>query len=265
MKPTIDMNKRSIVVCDSLCCGYNEILLNNLNFKILQGECLCILGANGVGKSTLIKTILNYVPIKKGRIIIDDKRINKLSKTEQASYFAYVPQVVNYSFNYSVLDIVLMGRVAYLNKFSSPSSKDIEKAESALSMVNMSSYKNRIYSELSSGERQMVLVARSLCQDSKFLLFDEPTSNLDYKNQKKLLKLIICLKKQGKGIVFISHDPNHAEICGDKTLLLKNVNSYVFGETKKVLNKDNLIDTYNVDVVLNSFNDKRIISFDFYK
>ena len=263
MKPIVTNTEKSEIICDSLCCGYNSVILENLSFRLKQGECLCILGSNGVGKSTLIKTILNQVPIIRGNIYIDKNSVKQCTKTELARSFTYVPQVVGYSFNYSVIDIVLMGRTALLHNFASPSYKDMEKAISALSMVDMESYKERNYSELSCGEQQMVLMARSICQESKFLLLDEPTSNLDYKNQKKLLKLILELKRLGKGIIMVSHDPNHAGICGDKTLMLKNTNTYYFGGTETVLTKENLVDIYNVDVVLNSFDNNRIISFDF--
>lgn len=195
--------------------------------------------------------------------MLDNNDINKYSKNQLAHYFSYVPQVKSYSFSYNVLDIVLMGRTVFMNKFNTPNDKDIEIAKHSLALVGMDNRITDIYSQLSSGEQQMVLLARAICQESKFMLLDEPTSNLDYKNQKKFLELIIDLKKSGKGIIMVSHDPNHAEICSDYTLLLQSAECHIIGKTEKIITTDNLRNTYGIDVRIhsNKDNSKRDINF----
>ncbi|HNR81844.1 MAG TPA: ABC transporter ATP-binding protein, partial [Candidatus Pacearchaeota archaeon] len=149
----------------NLACGYNTgIIAENINLRIESGQILCLLGPNGAGKTTLLKTILGFIKPKRGDILIGGKNINCLSAKKISQSIAYIPQIHTPPFPFSVLDVVTMGRNVHLGMFASPSKKDYALAEETLASLGISFLRDRIYTEISGGERQMVLVARALAQ-----------------------------------------------------------------------------------------------------
>lgn len=239
-------------------CGYGQKnILSNITFSIESGKILCILGPNGVGKSTLFKTILGFLKLQHGSILLDGESILNWSRRKLAKSIAYVPQTQAQPFPFSVLEVVTMGRTAHLRSFESPSKKDVEIAESSLDRLEILFLKNRIFSELSGGERQMVLIARALTQQPQVLIMDEPTSNLDFGNQIRTLKQINRLAQSGLCIVMTSHFPDHAFLCSANVVLLQKDKSYQTGVFDKVVTEENLRKAYGIDVkIIHTVDDK---------
>ncbi len=161
--------------------------------------------------------------------------------------FGFLPQNFSVAFDYSVQDIVAMGRVRDISLFSKPSKRDVQICLDALESLEISHLKNKRFNSLSGGQKQLVLFARAIASKSEILFLDEPASALDIKNQDRVLSLIVNLKqKSSASIVFTTHQPNHALAVADRTLILKDDLSYVYGPSAEVLNEENLNALYGV-------------------
>lgn len=237
----------------NMICGYEgKAVIKDINFAVSSGEVLCILGPNGVGKTTLFKSILGFIPLMSGEVIIDDQPLNHLSQREMAKLIAYVPQAHEPPFPYKVSDVVLMGRTAHMSTFSTPSAADREIAMEVLESIGAAFLRDKIYTEISGGERQMVLIARALAQMPKFLVMDEPTSNLDFGNQMRVLEQINKLSAKGLGIIMTTHSPDHAFLCSTKTVLIVRNDYIIDGIAEDVITENNLNDAYGVEVKITS-------------
>lgn len=238
-----------ILEVSNLTCGYGEhMILNNISFSVKTGEICCLLGPNGVGKTTLFKAILGFLKTKEGDIMLDGDSVKKWQKKRLAQTLGYVPQVHDPPFPYQVMEVVLLGRTAHVGWFASPMKKDYEIAEKTLDILGISYLKDKIYTEISGGERQMVLIARALVQEPKFLILDEPTSNLDYGNQVRVLQQVNHLVEQGLGIIMTTHFPDHAFMCPGKVALMQRDRPFMFGTPEEVLNEKNLQSAYGIQV-----------------
>ena len=211
-----------------------KFLFRNLSFEIERGQILAILGLNGQGKSTPMSCMMGILSLKEGRLFTQAK-------------FGFLPQSFSVAFDYSVQDIVAMGRVRDISLFSKPSKRDVQICLDALESLEISHLKNKRFNSLSGGQKQLVLFARAIASKSEILFLDEPASALDIKNQDRVLSLIVNLKqKSSAGIVFTTHQPNHALAVADRTLILKDDLSYVYGSSAEVLNEENLNALYRV-------------------
>lgn len=238
-------------------CGYGKkTILNDISFEMGTGDILCILGPNGVGKTTLFKTILGFLKLKGGSILLDGQDIDKWSRKDFAKSIGYVPQAHTPPFPYKVREVVVMGRTAHLGMFSSPSQKDYEFAEEIIDSLGISYLKDNVYTEISGGERQLVLIARALAQDPKILIMDEPTSNLDYGNQVRVLKHINKLAKRDIGIIMTSHFPDHAFMSSTKVLAINRGNDFIIGTPDEVITSELLQRIYNIRVQIDTVVDK---------
>lgn len=233
-----------------LSCGYgSKIVIKRFNTVINSGEILCLLGPNGVGKTTLFKTILGHLKPQSGSVLLNNQDIHALPKKEFARIIGYVPQAHTPPFPFRVIDVVMMGRTAHMGTFGSPGVRDKEIAEAALERLNVTFLRNRIYTEISGGERQMVLLARALAQEPKFLLMDEPTSSLDFGNQVRVLQCVSSLARENKiGIIMTTHFPDHVFQCKGRVALLKHNNRFLEGSPDKIITAQNMKDAYGVDV-----------------
>lgn len=232
-----------------VACGYGKkVVVQDLSVEVNSGEVLCILGPNGVGKTTFFKTVMDFLPPISGEIRLNGECIQPWSRKKLARHLGYVPQAHIPPFPFSVMDVVSMGRTAHLNAFSSPSAKDLDASYAALEQLGVGKLSERIYTELSGGERQMVLIARALAQKPDFLLMDEPTSNLDFGNQVRVLKCIDSLVKSGLAVIMTSHAPDHAFLCRAKVALLYRENRIDVGSADEVITEKNLRSAYGVDV-----------------
>ena len=233
----------------NITCGYGKKnIINGISINVESGEILCLLGPNGVGKTTLFKSLLGFLKIKEGQVLIDGEEISKWPRKKLAKVVGYVPQAHNASFEFNVLDVVVMGRSAYIGAISSPSKEDIKIAEQSLRALGIYFLKDRLYTEISGGERQMVLLARALTQQPKILIMDEPTSNLDYGNQVRVLQQVNELARRGLAIIMTTHSPDHAFLCSSKVALLQRNNVFKVGSVDDIVTEKNLNDAYGVNV-----------------
>jgi len=234
---------------EHITCGYGkEPVLRDISFSIKSGEILCILGPNGVGKTTLFKSALGLIPSVKGNVKINGDDIGTWSNRHKAEYIGYIPQTHIPPFPYTVFQVVVMGCVAQRGMLASPDEHDYETAENALEELEIGALKDRIYTELSGGERQMVLIARALAQNPKILLMDEPTANLDYGNQARVLEQIKRLAGKGMIVVMTTHAPDHVFLCSSKVILVERENRISIGRAEDIVTEENLERAYGIKV-----------------
>ena len=240
-------------VTQNLSCGYNRrSLMEDVSVSFETGRAVCILGPNGVGKSTFFKTILGFLKPVSGSIFIDERDIQTIPRKELAKIIGYVPQIHGNPFPYSVRDIVLMGRASHLRLFAEPGRSDYRRCDEILEKLDILYLKDKLYSEISGGEQQMTLIARALVQEPEFIMMDEPTSNLDYGNQIQVLKRVVELKNSGKGVVMITHSPDQAFLCADEAVLFFRDGSVVSGEVRDVLTEENISRLYGVEIEIDT-------------
>ncbi|MDD2339662.1 MAG: ABC transporter ATP-binding protein [Methanosarcina sp.] len=202
-----------------------NLVLNNVNFSIKKGSVVTLVGPNGCGKTTLLKIINGFLRQNEGTVYIDSRNIEKIANRDLARILGHVSQMHKSSFPFSVLDVVLTGRMPYISIFSTPGKEDVEKAYEVLEFMGIAHFAQRPYTQISGGERQMVMIAKALAQEPDFLLLDEPTSFLDLKNQIHVLKTIISLAKTRNITVLMTlHEPNHALLFSDEIILLRKLN-----------------------------------------
>ena len=240
----------------NVSCGYDKkTILKNISFEMGTGDVLCILGPNGVGKTTLFKSILGFLTLKGGSILLDGEDISTWKRKDFAKAIGYVPQSHTPPFPYKVIDVVIMGRTAHLGAFSSPSKHDYAIAEEILESLNISYLKDLIYTEISGGERQLILIARALAQQPKILIMDEPTSNLDYGNQVRVLQHIKKLANRDIGIIMTSHFPDHTFMSSTKVLAINRGSKYKIGTPDEVVTTELLEDIYKIRVQIETIID----------
>lgn len=235
----------------------DEEIFSDISFSIEKGDVLCVLGPNGTGKTTMIKCLNGLHEINDGEILINGENIKKLSFSEISRFIGYIPQNHIPSFPFKVLDVVLMGRAPYLNLTDSPRKEDKEIAISSLKTLGIYDLKDKEYTNLSGGERQLVFLARVLCQQPDILILDEPTSHLDFGNQIKLLEIIDKLSQSGLSIIMSSHFPDHAFLSSTKVAIMKDKRFIDFGSPEDVVTEENLRKAYSIDVKLIELDDKR--------
>ena len=240
-------------------CGYSgsRPVLKDVNLTVETGEICCILGANGVGKTTLFKSILKLIKLIDGEIRIDGENIARWSVTKIAKTMAYVSQFHNPPFPYLVKDIVLLGRISSVGYFGKPSARDYEIVENAMDDMGVRHLRAKVYTDISGGERQLVMIARSLAQEPKFLVLDEPTASLDYGNMIRVINKIRSLKNRQLGIIMTTHSPDQAFMCDSKVLLVQKDNPLQYGSAVNVITEKNLKDAYGVVVKIVEFVNER--------
>ncbi len=232
-----------------LTIGYPDRTVGTgLDVALNTGEVLALLGPNGGGKTTLLKTLLGLLPAKSGEVRLDDKPLRLLSIRDRARLVAYVPQVHAGTFAFSVEAMVLMGRTAHGNLFSRPSARDREVAALSLARFGIAHLSERPYTMISGGERQLTLLARALAQEPQFIVLDEPTASLDFGNQGRVMREIRALAASGHGVLFTTHDPNHALRAADRTYLLRDGQRLAEGPTRNVLTREQLEQLYRAPV-----------------
>ncbi len=235
----------------------NELIFEDISFSINKGDVLCILGPNGTGKTTLIKCLNGLQDINSGEILINGKNIKKLSFSQISKHVGYIPQSHVPSFPFSVFDVVLMGRSPYLKLTESPREEDEKIAEKSLKTLGIYNLKDKEYTNLSGGERQLVFLARVLTQQPDILILDEPTSHLDFGNQIKLLEIVDKLAESGLSVIMSSHFPDHAFLSSTKVAIMKDKKFIDFGAPDEVVTEENLKKAYSIEVKLIELNENR--------
>lgn len=226
------------------------LLFDNISFSVGRGQIVCILGPNGIGKTTLLNCLVNLAAPTKGRILIDGKDKEKMSPREVAMNIGFVPQFITPSFAYEVLDYVVTGCAPKIGTFQKPKQEHYETARKSLSQMEISHLAQKYYNQISGGERQQVSIARALAQHPKAILMDEPTAHLDYGNQIKVLRIIKGLAAEGYGAVITTHNPDHALLLGGDVAVIQPGGKFIFGSCRDVIREDFLSSLYGVELRL---------------
>ncbi|MCL2146347.1 MAG: ABC transporter ATP-binding protein [Synergistaceae bacterium] len=221
-----------------------------------KGEVLCLVGPNGCGKTTLFRLMLGILQITGGQIRIDGRQIQSLKPSELANLVAYIPQSHTPVFSYTALDIAIMGRASHFSAFESPKPVDREAAFDALDRLNATHLANQKYTSLSGGQRQLVLIARAICQSAKLFIMDEPGANLDFTNQQLLTDTVSCLANDGYCVVMSTHNPEHPLAVGHKVMIMRDGRVAAFGKPLDVITPEVLEDVYGIEMDVVSVNDR---------
>ncbi|MDR2720653.1 MAG: ABC transporter ATP-binding protein [Nitrososphaerota archaeon] len=233
-------------------CRYGSIkILSDVSLNVKPGYFIGILGPNGSGKTTLLRSISRVLKPHSGSIVIDKDDIYSLKPKQVAQKMAVVPQYNDVGFNFSAMDVVLMGRNPHLNDFQMENSKDVEIARKAMELTNTWSFADRPLNELSGGEAQRVIIARALAQEPKILLLDEPMSHLDIINQIELMDLVknLCAKNNLAALAVI-HDLNMASRYCDMIVLLKDGQVFALGSVEEVMTTENILNVFSVNSIV---------------
>lgn len=237
---------------ESVTCYYGAMkILKEVSLSARKGEFFGIIGPNGSGKTTLLRCISRVIKPKIGRVVMGEKDVSSLGKKELAKDLAVVSQHLKADLMFTALEVVIMGRVPHLGRFQSESKRDLDIAMWAMEQTNSLQFADRPISEISGGERQRVFIARALAQESKLLLLDEPTANLDISYQLEILNLIKEMsKKEGLTVIVAIHDLNLAAQYCDKMALLNRGEIISLGNPEDVLTPENIKKAFNVDVIV---------------
>jgi iron complex transport system ATP-binding protein len=234
-----------VLIGHALAIGYaGHRVGSGFTLTLAPGEVLALLGPNGGGKTTLLKTLLGLLPPQAGRVLLDGEPLADWSARERARRLAYVPQSTAGSFDYTVFDLVLMGRTAHIGTLSAPSAHDRDAAMAAIEGLGLAALAQRPITMISGGERQLALIARALAQEARVVVLDEPTASLDFGNQGKVLRQIRRLAEAGLAVLFSTHDPNHALRWADKALLIRDGQTLAQGPVAEVLVPETLARLY---------------------
>jgi len=236
----------------NLVCRYDDLAaVKNVSFKVKSGEFVGIIGPNGSGKSTILRSIARVVKPVSGHITLGGTDIFGLGTKELARQIAVVPEDTTVSFSFTVLDIVMMGRAPHLGRFELEKEKDITIARRAMKMTDTLSLENRFIDELSSGEKQRVIIAQALAQDPKIMLLDEPTAHLDINHEIEIFDLLKKLQAEaGLTIIVVSHNLNLAAQYCQRLILLKEGKIFKEGTPEEVITEENIKSVYGAKVLV---------------
>lgn len=234
----------------NLHTGYNGItILNGISIDLNDSDFVGIIGPNGSGKTTLLRTMSRAIAPYSGCVQLEGKDIYAVSAREFARRVAVVPQDTMVAFDFTVLDITLMGRSPRLGRFAVESSKDVEIAMEALAQTGTQHLKDRSIMALSGGERQRVMLARALAQEPEILLLDEPTSHLDISFQFEIMDLVKRLNKErGLTVLTVMHDLNLASHYCDRLIMIGDGKIQASGSPEEVVTSDNIRRVYGAEV-----------------
>ena len=223
-------------------------ILSGIDFGVQPGEVLCLLGPNGVGKTTLFRTMLGLLPKVGGHLHVQGRDIASLDRRQIAACVAYVPQAQTLPFAFSARDIVLMGRSAVLGPFAQPSVMDEALCDAAFDRLGIVALLAKDMTRLSGGQQQLVLIARALVQAAPAMVLDEPTASLDLGNQHRIIKLLRRLACDGIGIVLSTHDPDQAALLADRVLMLGADGVVANGAVAETMTAEALSATYGAPI-----------------
>lgn len=223
-------------------------VLRGVTLTVRSGEVLSLLGANGSGKTTLLRLLLGLARPKAGQITLNGEPLAHYPRRELARYLAYVPQNHVTPFPYKVREVAVLGRLPHTGLVRSPTRRDYEVAMETLDRLGIADLAERPYTEISSGERQLTLIARALAQGARILILDEPASSLDYGNQLRLLAHLQSLGADGYAIVKATHHPEHALLASTRVALLCRGTIVREGPPAEVVTPSTIQQIYGVEV-----------------
>ena len=244
---------------NNVSVGYDvgKPLQQYLSFEVKSGEVFCILGPNGCGKTTLFESLLGVQKLLSGRVMIDEEDITSWPAARLATVAAYAAQKHRLDFPYKVKDIVMMGRFIHVpGRFSMPGREDYSIVENAMEDMGIYHLRDKYYTDISGGELQLTMIARSLAQQPQILFLDEPTSALDFGSSARVIKQIRHLADEGYIVVMTTHSPNHAFLCHSRVALLRHGQPAIVGDAFDVITEPNMKKAYGAHVKAVEYVDK---------
>ena len=232
-----------------LHAGYDgREIVHGVSFDVADGEFCCIIGANGCGKTTLLKNLLGLIRPFSGAVVMDGADVLSMDERTMARHFAYIPQAHTPPFPFAVRDVVLMGRTPHLGRLAVVSPNDRRVAYQALVQLGIENLADATYTDLSGGQRQLVLIARALTQQPELLIMDEPTASLDFGNQQMVLSRMKTLSASGMAVIMVTHDPDHALFCADRVIVMKEGAILLDGSPDETITTEMLQAIYQTNV-----------------
>lgn len=249
-KPAETLKDAPVLEAEEIGFSYDQKpVLRGLSVRIFPGEFVGIIGPNGAGKSTLLNLLNGLLLPRQGRILLHQKELRTHTANDIARHIAIVPQFADIVFPYRVMEIVLMGRHPWLGPFAFESASDVAIAQQAMMATDVVHFADRFFTELSGGEKQGVIIARALAQNTPVLLLDEPTSSLDLKHQVFIYRLLDRMRReQGKTIVVVSHDINLAALFCERLVLLKDGVVMKEGTPGEIISRELIREAYETEV-----------------
>lgn len=233
-------------------------VLKNISFNAEKPELWALMGPNGGGKTTFFKCIMGFLKPDSGNIIISGINYKEITTSKMAKLISYVPQEHKPPFPFTVREIVLMGRSPYMNGVFGLKNKDYDIADNSMETVGILDIAHKPVTSLSGGQRQLVLIARAIAQDTPIMILDEPTSALDFNNQINIWKILKQISSS-KLVIACSHDPNHILWFTDNTIAVKNGETKASGITKEIISTQLLKEIYGSEYYIANVDNKNII------
>lgn len=235
----------------NLTCGYKgRAVVRDFSACVEEGSVFCLLGPNGVGKTTLFRTMLGLLPALGGTVEVDGQDVLRCQEKRRAQLLAYVPQSHTPPFAFTAADVVVMGASATGGLFGRPGASCYDVARHAMETLSIDDLADRPYTELSGGQRQMVLIARAVAQGARYLMMDEPCASLDLGNEARVLAAVRSLAKAGLGVVMTTHSPAHVAQCDAHGVLLMREGKRLEGGPADLLTPEALSQAYGVPVAV---------------
>ena len=229
-------------------------VLSGMSFRVGRGETLSLLGPNGCGKTTLSKIVLGLLRAGAGEVIMDGCELSGIPRARLARLVSYVPQLCGHGVSYTVLDMVLMGRLSYGGCYGAYSKRDVDAAWTALERLCLVPLASVPFNELSGGQCKLVLIARALAQEAALCVMDEPESGLDYGNQLRIFKHIASLAAEGVSFIITTHHPDHVLWTGGRVLMMRKDGSVLAeGLAKDCVDSGRLLELYEANVEVGTY------------
>jgi iron complex transport system ATP-binding protein len=245
------MSTQDAITVESITCRANgREILSDVSFTLRRGELLGVIGPNGAGKSTLLKCILRIMKPSSGEVRIGGVPLSSMKPTQLARSLAFVPQTTEFTFPFTVIETVLMGRTPFAGRLRPESTGDFGVCRGCLRAVGMEELERRTITSLSGGERQLVVIARALAQEADFLLLDEPTANLDIHHRLTIMKLMAKIAGEGKGVIAVLHDLSLALRFATKLILLDGGRVRAYGTPEEVIKEELIGEVFKVRIHL---------------
>lgn len=252
-----------ILEVENGCFGYpkQEKILKNINLHLEKGHILSVLGPNGIGKTTLLKCMIGLLPWTSGRSILNGTDLCKMKSKDIWNTISYIPQAHSFSFSYTGLEMVMLGRSSHLGLFEQPGAQEIEMAEAMMEKVGITRLAGKDCNRMSGGELQMVLIARALINEPELIILDEPETGLDFHNQILVLNMIERLAhEEGISAIMNTHYPTNAMSIADEAFMMNRKGDRFYGTTDSILNEQNISRSFDVNVIVDevSYKDRLI-------
>ena len=247
------------LIVENLTFAYsNRNILEHCSLSYATPDVMCILGHNGTGKSTLLQCLIGAFKPQEGSVRIDGRSVEDYTPRELAAKIAYIPQTSVPTFSFPCIDVVTMGRTAHMGYLANPGAEEVEKAYEALEYLNITYLADQPYTDISGGERQLVMIASALCQDPELMILDEPTAHLDFGNQYKFIQLVERLRDRGMGVLMTTHFPDHALALDGTTAILSHGSVQAIGAARDIITDESMSALYNIPVAVCDVGDRRI-------